>query len=319
MTTVTVVICAYTMKRWDLLVKAVLSATAQTRPPTEVLLVVDHNDELLIRAAATFPDVHVLANRFDVGLSGARNTGIGRATGDVLAFLDDDAVAEPDWLEQLAVGYADPTVFGVGGYVDPTWESGHRPRWMPSEFDWVVGCSYRGLPTSTDEIRNPIGANMSIRRDVFSRVGGFESQLGRVGTTPLGCEETELCIRARQHTPGSKVLHEPGAVVHHFVPSARTTLRYYHARCRAEGISKAHVGNLVGASDGMSSERTYLSRTLPTGVVRAMLAGVKGDVYGPARAGLIMSGLTAFALGYLPSLWRLRRSPRLTAVVGVPS
>lgn len=312
------VICAYTMKRWDLLGAAVRSATEQTRPATEVLLVVDHNDELLVRATAAFPGVHVVANGFDVGLSGARNTGIQRASGDVLAFLDDDAAAEPDWLERLAGGYDDPNVFGVGGYVDPAWERGDRPRWMPSEFDWVVGCSYRGLPTTTDEIRNPIGANMSIRREVFGRVGGFESRLGRVGTTPLGCEETELCIRARQHQPGSKVLHQPDAIVHHFVPSARTTLRYYHARCRAEGISKAHVGNLVGASDGMSSERTYLSRTLPTGIVRALAAGLKGDVYGPARAGLIVSGLGAFALGYLPALRRLRRASP-AAVAGLSS
>jgi O-antigen biosynthesis protein len=305
MTTLSVVICAYTMNRWELLRVAVESVAKQSVPALETILVIDHNDELLARAEAEFVDVKVVANAQGQGLSGARNTGIEQASGEVVAFLDDDASAEREWIEHLVRCYDDADVLAVGGLVVPAWESS-RPRWFPMEFDWVVGCSYRGLPTTKAEIRNPIGANMSVRRSVFAAVGGFQSQLGRRGTTPLGCEETELCIRARQHQPTGKVLHEPDAVVHHFVPKSRATVRYFHSRCRAEGLSKAFVSSLVGSGDGMSSERSYVAKVLPGGAVKGVLSLGRGDTFGPARAGLIVSGLAAFAAGYLPEWHRLR-------------
>ncbi len=308
MTTLSVVICAYTMNRWELLRAAVESVAKQSVQALETILVIDHNSELLERSQAEFADVKVVANTQGQGLSGARNTGIEHAAGDVIAFLDDDASAEREWIEHLVRCYDDASVLAVGGLVVPSWESG-RPRWFPVEFDWVVGCSYRGLPTAKGEIRNPIGANMSVRRSVFAAVGGFQTQLGRRGSTPLGCEETELCIRARQHQPTGKVLHEPGAVVHHFVPKSRASVRYFHSRCRAEGLSKAFVSSLVGSGDGMSSERSYVAKVLPGGAVKGVLSLMRGDMYGPARAGLIVSGLVAFAAGYLPEWRRLRSAP----------
>ena len=77
------------------------------------------------------------------GISGARNSGIAAARGAIIAFLDDDAIAAPDWLEQLLAGYSSPNVLGVGGAIEPQWQGG-RPRWFPPEFDWVVGCTYLG-------------------------------------------------------------------------------------------------------------------------------------------------------------------------------
>lgn len=306
--TLSVVICAYTMNRWELLCAAVESVAKQSVQALETILVIDHNGELLERSQAEFADAKVVANSQGQGLSGARNTGIEHAAGDVIAFLDDDASAEREWIEHLVRCYDDASVLAVGGLVVPSWESG-RPRWFPVEFDWVVGCSYRGLPTAKAEIRNPIGANMSVRRSVFAAVGGFQTQLGRRGTKPLGCEETELCIRALQHQPTGKVLHEPGAVVHHFVPKSRASVRYFHSRCRAEGLSKAFVSSLVGSSDGMSSERSYVAKVLPGGALKGVLSLARGDTYGPARAGLIVSGLVAFAAGYLPEWRRLRSVP----------
>jgi glycosyltransferase involved in cell wall biosynthesis len=192
-----VVVCAYTEKRWDDLVAAVRSALDQTRPPLEVILVSDHNPGLLERVRRELPEAAAVANDGTRGLSGARNTGVRMARGDVIAFLDDDALAAPDWLERLLQPYGDSRVVGVGGLIEPLWP-GARPPVLPAEFDWVVGCSYEGLPTDTAPVRNLIGANMSLRRDVFGMVGGFRTDVGRVGTRPLGCEETELCIRIRQ-------------------------------------------------------------------------------------------------------------------------
>lgn len=159
---VSVVICAYTMERWDQTRAAVASALAQRPGPAQVLLVVDHNAELAALARGCLPDVTVLENAGLPGLSGARNTGLRAATEPVTAFLDDDAEARPGWLNALIEPYLAPDVIATGGDVQPRW-AGARPPWLPPEFDWVVGCSYIGLPESTGTVRNPIGANMSFR------------------------------------------------------------------------------------------------------------------------------------------------------------
>ena len=98
---VSVVICAYTMDRWDALAAAVGSCFDQTHKPSDVVVVIDYNEDLLQRATQEFTGAVVVANRFEKGLSAARNTGIAASRGDVIAFLDDDAFAEPEWLEQL--------------------------------------------------------------------------------------------------------------------------------------------------------------------------------------------------------------------------
>jgi glycosyltransferase involved in cell wall biosynthesis len=239
----------------------------------------------------------VVANRHAQGLSGARNTGVETASGDVVAFLDDDAAAEPDWLARLADAYADPAVIGAGGHVEPLWPA-ERPAGFPPEFDWVVGCSYRGLPEERAEVRNLIGANMSLRRDVLDDAGGFSSSLGRIGAVPLGCEETELCIRARRLRPGGTILHEPAARVGHRVAPVRTGWRYFRARCWAEGLSKAVVAELAGNDVGLSSERAYALRVLPGGVLRGLGDAARGDLSGALRALAIVAGLAVTAAGY---------------------
>lgn len=141
-------------------------------------------------------------------------------SGSVVAFLDDDAEAEADWLRRLCEPYAEPDVVGVGGLVMPEWQEG-RPPWFAAEVDWVVGCSHRGLPTGPARIRNPIGANMSFRAQPLRAAGGFVNQIGRIGSRPVGCEETEAAIRISQRHPDTRIFFQPGAVVRHHVPPHR--------------------------------------------------------------------------------------------------
>jgi hypothetical protein len=289
---------------------AIESVTAQAPAPLETIVVIDHNDALLARVRDAFPHVEALANAQAQGLSGARNTGMGHASGDVVAFLDDDAVAEPGWLAALTEAYADATVVGTGGVVLPLWRSG-RPAWLPDEFLWVVGCTYRGVPDHAAPIRNPIGANMSLRRAPCLAVGGFSNGLGRVGRTPLGCEETEIAIRLRQADPSAVVLQVPGARVDHEVLPERTLWSYFVARCWSEGISKAIVSRLVGAEAALAAERSYVTRTLPTGALRELRAALRGDRWAVARAFTLLAGLAITGAGYVRGrLSWVRRSAR---------
>jgi len=305
--TVTVVICAYTERRWDSLVDAVKSMRAQRRPPDQLVVVIDHNADLLRRAQSTLPgDVEVLPNEEAKGLSGARNTGVRVARSDVVAFLDDDAEADPGWLEELLAQYL-PYVVGAGGAALPVWPGRGRPRWFPEEFDWVVGCSYRGLPDTVAPQRNLIGAAMSFRHSVFDEVGDFDTDMGRLGTLPFGCEETEFSLRVRSTFTGTELVYVPRSVVHHHVGAERTNVRYFLRRCYAEGISKAAVVQRAGLERGLASERTYVRSTLPRGVLGGLRAGLRGDLGGFARSLMIVLGLLTTTVGYLSP--RVRRSP----------
>jgi GT2 family glycosyltransferase len=291
-----VVICAYTMKRWDRL-QAAVDSVARQSADVEIVLVIDHDEELLDRCADRWPHHHVVANRFAQGLSGARNTGVAQATGKVIAFLDDDATAADGWLDAVTAGFTDQSVGGVGGYVVPAWAE-PPPGWLPREFWWVVGCSYTGQPSDVEEVRNPIGANMAFTRSVFEHVGGFREEIGRVGTIPLGCEETELSIRAR--AAGFGIWYRPDAIVHHWVPAERLSVRYFLRRCYAEGLSKAVVSGLAGRTDGLASERAYASRTLPRAVGKALVQVLRGPsrVDGLRRAAAVVGGLAAATAGF---------------------
>jgi glycosyltransferase involved in cell wall biosynthesis len=293
-----VVICAYTEDRMKHIHAAIDSVRAQHQPAAEVILVIDSNPALYKRLIAELPDVTVVENGEAPGLSGARNTGARQARGDVIAFLDDDATADPQWLAALAGAYASPDVMGVGGLTVPRWQTA-RPAWFPAEFYWVVGCNYEGMPGSGQRIRNLFGANMSFRRTAFELVDGFRADIGRTATgRPLGCEETEFCIRLGQRSPQSWLLMEHGAVVRHFVPDSRRSFRYFVSRCFAEGMSKAQVAAAVGSGDGLSAERGYATRVLPRGVGKGIARSLRGDLGGLGRAGSIVVGLSVTVAGY---------------------
>lgn len=304
---VAVIICAYTLERWTDIVAAVESALGQVGVEPEVILVVDHNADLVQRATDHFSDqIRIVENRYKRGLSGARNTGVESSTATILAFLDDDAKADPDWLERLVAPFRDSDVCGTGGRVDPLWEV-PRPGWWPPEFDWVVGCSRSDLPTEIRDIRNPVGASMAVRRSAVDQAGGFHYGIGRIGKLPIGCEEVELFIRIRRTIPGARVLQIPESRVLHRVTPARATWKYFRRRCYADGTSKAVVSQLAGVDDGLSEEWKYTLVTIPVGVLRNIAKGIKGERVALLRAGAIVAGLFITTVGYIRG--RLSKGP----------
>lgn len=304
---ISVVICAYTEDRWDDILAAVGSVRSQDVEPHEIIVVVDHNPALYRRLKSALPDVILRENGEARGLSGARNSGVAVAGGDVVAFLDDDAVAEPEWLKFLGGAYDDVCVIGVGGLTLPLWET-ERPTWFPEEFDWVIGCTYIGRDPG--KVRNLIGGNASFRHEAFDIAEGFLSHIGRSATTrlPLGCEETEFCIRLSRLSPGSVFVFNARAVTWHRVPEVRSRFSYFRSRCYAEGLSKALVTQSVGVARGLVAERTYAAVTLRRALGRNMRDAVRGDPTGLLRAGAIVVGFLATANGYLVGaargMWR---------------
>lgn len=305
-----VVVSTYDEKRWDDLAACVSSLERQTRPPLETIVVVDHNQGLLKRAEAELPTTTVVANQEPRGLAGARNTGVAKARGELVAFIDDDAQAESDWLERLQLCFDDPTAVGAGGALIPLWQS-REPRWFPSEFYWVVGCTYTGLPDHIAPIRNPIGANMALWRAVIEEIGGFQAgvvprELRHRGVVVAGghaFEDTDIAIRAVRSRPGTVCLYQPEARVLHSVTPERASLGYFLRRCYEEGNGKARLARSLGPQDGLSSERRYLARVLPLGVLRGLRDLLRGDPHGPARSAAILLGVAATGAGFIVGAW----------------
>jgi len=295
---VTVVIACYTERRWPSLLDAIASVRAQ-RHPHRLVVVVDHNEQLYARLRLACPDdVTILRNTGRRGASGARNTAALAATTRYVAFLDDDTRAEPGWLERLVAGMDRPGVVGVGGHIEPAWQS-RSPRWFPQEFGWVIGVSTPPAGAPRRRVRNVWSCNMIVDRDVFAGVGGFRAGFGKVGDTNEP-EDTELCLRMAGTAPHAHWLLVPEAVVGHQVPPERATWAYFVRRCWLEGTGKANLARLSsGRADRLSAERTYVRQVLPRGMSRYLGEAVRGDLGGVARAGAVVAGLLTTTLGFL--------------------
>lgn len=292
---VSVVIPSHDENRWSYLTGAISSARAQTPPPAEIVVVIDHNETLYARAVRELPDVTVLRNAFGRGVSGNRNTGAFHVTTPLIVFLDDDVTARPGWLAALVAPLADPDVVGTGGAIEAGWE-GTRPSWIPEEFLWAYGATYEGMPTTTATVRNVWSASMAVRRDDFIAIGGFNTSFGKVGDRSRP-EDTEFCLRLADATGGHWV-YEPAAVIRHPVPPSRMTMRYYLSRCYNEGRGKIAMARLLRGRESLGSERDYLRQTLPRAVSRGVTDALTGrDRTGAQRAGAVLVGMTAAGVG----------------------
>lgn len=292
-TGVSVIVCAYTEARWNDLCETIDTLKAQLRKPDEIILVIDNNDALLARAQAHFAGIRTLPSRLGRGLSAARNTGIAASSGFLVAFVDDDATLEPDVVGRLEAASLKPGALGATARILPDWV-GARPAWFPDEYLWTVGCSHEPSTGRLAIVRNVTGAACIFRRDVFARCGVFSQALGRgKGQVPVSCEETELCIRARLRFPDGHFLRDDAALVHHKVPAARLTWRYFLLRCYAEGLSKGRLREMLSSGAAFATERSYVRAQLAPAIGRALLGGAFG------RAAALGLGLGAAGLGYV--------------------
>jgi glycosyltransferase involved in cell wall biosynthesis len=253
--------------------------------PNELIVVVDSNPSVEVALREELAGkVHVVANRGS-GASEARNTGLALAASDIVAYLDDDADPEADWLDAVIAAFERrPTTVGVGGRVVPEYEPGARP--LPPEVLWIVGCTYRGHRSDEGPISRPIGANMAFRASALSRVAGFPSAFGpkamsrtsarrrSAGKKTGSNEELALAGILRREFGGECLHYCPRARVKHFVPRARLTARYLVSRCWVEGTTKADVTALHGRA-AMTDDQRYLIHVLLPAIGRRLLTGAR--------------------------------------------
>lgn len=226
------------------------NVTSQSYDDTEMVVVVDGTDEVRDRVVEDYgdhEDVVIHCNDENVGLLESRNTGAELASGDVVAFIDDDAVADKEWVAELVRGYEEQNALAVGGKMVGDWVAG-QPSFLPKEFYWLVGVTHRGFADGEGWVRNTFGSNISFDRETFLELNGFDTEIGgRQGDANLQAGETELCARLDAEY-GEQVWYNPDAVVAHKVFEYRTEFWWMVDRAFWQGYSKRAMDTLVPES-----------------------------------------------------------------------
>jgi glycosyltransferase involved in cell wall biosynthesis len=183
-----------------------------------------------------------------LGLSVARNTGAKAASAEILAYLDDDAVASPSWLKILVCAYANhPKLAIAGGKITLLWPPGiSQPKWISNELAGNLGAYDLGdqLIYIDKPGLTPRGLNYSLRSSFLAEVGGFDPQLGRVGKNLLSNEELQMTEFALQRH--WQVAYIPEALVAHNVAPERIKPTWFLNRGWWQGISECYREQLAG-------------------------------------------------------------------------
>lgn len=269
---VSVIICAYTMERYNDLKEAVESLLNQSYGDLEIILVIDEDEELYRSAKVEF-DAKIVFNKERIGLPASRNKGIEVAKGDLIAFFDDDAIADKNWLRELVRMYEDRNAIAAGGKILPLW-IGKKPKHFPEEFYWLVGATHKGFSEEVTEVRNTFTSNLSFRADVLAELGGFKSELKAKSGIPMQSEETEICERMRQKF-GRRVMYNPNAIVYHKVFLEKLKLGYLLKRNFWQGYSKAIMEKSVGE---IEEEKNFLRYLLVNRSLYRLKKGLAGSV-----------------------------------------
>ncbi len=240
----TVVVCSYNGATDLERGLPVLLDQVADHPDVEVVVVdnssTDRTPELLRLLAQQSRSLRCVSEP-TLGLSVARNTGWQVARGDVVAYLDDDAVVRPGWVEAVLQAFDDELTAGMAGRIELRWPYS-KPAWLPKELEAL----YAALDLGDDFHRleppeQPWGANMAIRRADLEAVGGFRTDLGRKGTS-LACNE-EMPTFQGLYARGRRIVYQPAAVVDHYVRANRVNPRWLLRRSWAQGISDAVVSS----------------------------------------------------------------------------
>ena len=311
---VSVVICTYSLDNYRNLTEAVDSLRCQTYPGIEMIVVFDGNRELYKKFISDYACAGALKTILleqNVGVSEARNAGIRVAAGDVIAFMDDDALAENNWIEKLLSAYESHQAISVGGSIKPIW-SGGRPDYFCEELYWLVGVTQDNfMGNKITEVRNTYGPNMSFKKVVFDRIGLFNKDLGfaKSGKVYIQGEEAELSLRMQREF-GRGVTYNPSAIVHHKVAPSKLKVKKLLKRAFAQGISKYLLRRLQGSPGSLSDEKSYLRDMLLHAIPRRLKKAYR--ISEIKKITLLVAVITSVGLGYVYGSIRnnsLRLSP----------
>jgi O-antigen biosynthesis protein len=263
---ISVVVCAYNAE--PTMRECLESLTKLSYPSYEAVIVDDGSTDHTGAIADEYPQFKII-HQPNRGLSAARNVGMTAATGDIIAYLDSDAVADPDWLTYLAWKFKSTDHVGIGG-----------PNLPPPEEDWLANCvaSAPGSPTHIlldDEIAEHIpGCNMAFRKDALAEIDGFDTTYTAAG------DDVDICWRLQER--GHTIGFSPAALVwHHRRKTIKSYLKQQMGYGKAEAmLLQKHPNRFNAVGCAKWAGRIY-------GGIRTNLSTAKGFIYyGPFGSGL---------------------------------
>jgi GT2 family glycosyltransferase len=315
-----------TYNRATLLDECLAHLARQRFEPGDEVLVVDNastdgTPAVIARHRASFPTTLHYLHEPHAGKSHALERALAIATGEILAFTDDDVDVAGHWLDAIRAAMADPGIALVGGPVIPRWER-PQPRWLrfPNGGFGRLGAPLALLDYGRERVplgpRTLLGANMAIRRTAIDRVGGFPRSLGKLRGTLLSGEDHDVCRRVS--AAGLGALYCPDAVVAHWVPAARLRVAYFLSWFYWSGITHAVL-------DETGERHSRAICGVPLYLLKQSAAAACGTIVSLATArpsaALESAVDVAFAAGYVAKRWGLTRagSSAPSGAVGAPA
>jgi glycosyltransferase involved in cell wall biosynthesis len=261
---ITLIICTYNREKY---IGPLLDSIAKNDyPPSdyEIVLVdnncTDNTRGVCEQFAVAHPEIifrYVVEP--EQGLSAARNKGIKEAKGDIIIYVDDDALVDADYIRIYAEHFAShPETMAAGGPIEPLYET-EEPKWM-SPYTKALLTAWMNYGDNVREYPNgryPGGGNAAYRKVVFDKVGLFNTELGRKGSALLASEEKD--IFDKMHALGMQVLYLPTPVLHHIIPQAKLEEDYFNRLTLQIGRSERMRTRAI-------SKGKYLKRLLSEGV-----------------------------------------------------
>jgi glycosyltransferase involved in cell wall biosynthesis len=309
--TISIIVTSYTTQQLKDIIELLDSIKTQSYPNVETIFVVERSQELytIIKAQEKeIPNLKVIFNDATPGMSASRNLGIKESMGQIVAFVDDDAVLTQQWAEETAKAYdRDEGIIGLTGPIVPLWEEPSM-AWFPREFYWIFSCTYYDWTEPTN-VRNGYGTNISFKREAFNRAGLFLTNLGyfegsKSGLHLLTSEETEFSMRVTSKT-GYRILYHPSIKVIHKVYKYRFNLRPIAKRAYRVGYTKAIFKKLYANYDNVLNVENDLLKQIFLKLFPDIL---KRFFYSPRialrRLSITIVVLSSVASGYLSGVFK---------------
>jgi glycosyltransferase involved in cell wall biosynthesis len=296
--TISVVIATY--NRATLLAECLQCLSRQNFKPGDEVIVVDNgSSDDTPRVIADAQDLFAVPLRHLVekkaGKSNAIATALEVATGDVIAFTDDDVDVDRDWADAIRSVMSDPGIALAGGPVTPRWQS-TPPQWLRAAVATYgrlaapLGLLNYGSESFPLGPRTVLGANLVVRAEVVRKLGGYASHLGKLRGTLLSGEDHELCMRVQN--AGFRAIYWPELHVTHWVPASRMRARYSMSWFYWSGITHATL------EEGTGVPRYYIKR-LAMSCARSLSSALRGR-----SAGAMDNAIdVAFVAGYVAHRW----------------
>jgi glycosyltransferase involved in cell wall biosynthesis len=277
---VSVVVCSYDPENYSNLIDTVNSLLKQGHSEVEIIVVIDGSVELYKKLYSDYGScstIKCILLEQNVGLSAARNIGIKNASGEIIFFTDDDVIADADWIKNVTDTYEEYDALSVGGKTLPKWDR-KEPQYISAELYWLFGVTYDSNSDETiREVRNTYGCNMSFKKQVFDKIGGFNEKLGfaKQGKSYIQAEETEFALRMRRSI-GQGVIYNPRAIVYHKIPKYKYASFLIMKRAFYQGYSKAILSVLNITQDSIDTEKSYLKILLFKSIPKRILKIYRG-------------------------------------------